>query len=788
MKPHLFLEDLVMTTYNVMRPLKTFARMLTFTAGLALLPTLYSACAPAEEKKPTVAGCYFDSDCWNGRVCVSANDQPLSSANPGKCAYGQNDIGGNGMQEDAGQRYDTPPEVDAGNPREDPGIDVPPQPECTDEDRDGFYRQERCGTAVDCDDKSQEINPAVVEVCDDKDNNCDTRTDEDVRTKFYHDADRDSFGNPNDFVESCYSPSFQFIEDNRDCNDGDRKINPDAIERCGNEIDEDCSRSLEECVNRLAVARGHGTIQVIDLSTGEDYQILSIQGNARIYSLYWMPDKERIIFNDLQGRINRVNADGTNFVTLLDVQSYFSSLHPDGETLAFDSSIDGRGLYTTILGSNRITKIYACSDDYDRCLITPSWSPEGDRIVFADSLWYDSHNLFLVNPDGTNVEPFSFDITSLGKVNYSPDGTKLLFSHGGGTIFTLDLDQKVLRRLTESDSYSPVWSLQSTITYSFGEDIWVMNEDGSNKRLLLENGRDPSWSPNGEELAFVRSRLDEPDNEELFVYERDREELYVFNRQENNIRRVTNNWEMDINPQWSPDGRFIAFIADRWQRRVRDDRQFDDTYVGLVNADGTNYRLLTNDNQHLSNIGWSPDSQHILFKRIYDLAVIDLDEEGNIALVRNLLVRSADCVVGSTLSSGSWSPDGGNIVFSHCGGIYTMGAHGGDSIRIMKSPSINTSPQWSPDGRFIAFNSNALEGIGQEQEEDTYGIYVMDIQRTTMARIARGDYASWSPDGTRLAISKYNGLPGIWIVDQDGNNPQQITGDPGDQFNLSWSR
>src|SRR3989339_1860027 len=121
MKPHLFLEDLVMTTYNVMRPLKTFARMLTFTAGLALLPTVYS-CAPAEEKKETAAGCYFDTDCREGRVCVSQNDQPLPSQNPGKCGYGQEDAGGDADQVDVG--YDIPPEVDAegsdsGTPRDD---------------------------------------------------------------------------------------------------------------------------------------------------------------------------------------------------------------------------------------------------------------------------------------------------------------------------------------------------------------------------------------------------------------------------------------------------------------------------------------------------------------------------------------------------------------------------------------------------------------------------------------------------------------------------------------------
>ncbi|NMO15147.1 hypothetical protein HPC49_05820 [Pyxidicoccus fallax] len=101
----------------------------------------------------------------------------------------------------------------------------------------------------DCDDNDAARKPGLAETCDDKDNNCDNRTDEGLAVvRYYRDADGDGFGTMTDTRLKCNRPE-GYVSSNVDCNDSNSAVNPSAQEVC-NEVDDNCSGGTDEGFNK----------------------------------------------------------------------------------------------------------------------------------------------------------------------------------------------------------------------------------------------------------------------------------------------------------------------------------------------------------------------------------------------------------------------------------------------------------------------------------------------------------------------------------------------------------
>jgi hypothetical protein len=104
---------------------------------------------------------------------------------------------------------------------------------CTDSDKDGYYKESDCGTAVDCDDLNNTIHPNAKEICGNKiDEDCDSK-DEECKPVCM-DSDGDGYG----YGDGCKGA---------DCNDTNKNVNPGMKEICGNGIDENCDNTDEKC-------------------------------------------------------------------------------------------------------------------------------------------------------------------------------------------------------------------------------------------------------------------------------------------------------------------------------------------------------------------------------------------------------------------------------------------------------------------------------------------------------------------------------------------------------------
>ena len=227
-------------------------------------------------------------------------------------------------------------------------------------------------------------------------------------------------------------------------------------------------------------------------------------------------------------------------------------------------------------------------------VLSPAWSPDGEKIVFT-SYRDDNPNLYLKDlKNGTDVALLSFPGINSAP-SWSPDGRYLavtLSKDGASEVYRYDYKTSVLRRLTYNLSIdtSPSWSpngrqIVFTSDRAGNPHIYIMDSDGSNlRRLTTANPYNdtPIWSPLGDKVAFV-SR----ERGEMFdVYTLD-----ILNGKIRQLTAVGNN----THPSWSPDGLHVVFSSNR-------DGQ-DEIYI--MNWDGTGLRRLTYNGGNTSP-AWSP--------------------------------------------------------------------------------------------------------------------------------------------------------------------------------------
>jgi hypothetical protein len=136
----------------------------------------------------------------------------------------------------------------------------------------------------------------------------------------------------------------------------------------------------------------------------------------------------------------------------------------------------------------------------------------------------------------------------------------------------------------------PSWSPDGTrIAFTDnGNDIYVMNVDGSNRRKLTTNAANdfnPAWSPDGQKIAFAsrRDAVGSDGNSEIYVMDA---------LTGNNQTRLTNLPGYDSSPTWSPDGTKIAFSRSAFANALI---SFGNPGSGIyvMNADGSSRARVT---------------------------------------------------------------------------------------------------------------------------------------------------------------------------------------------------
>lgn len=375
--------------------------------------------------------------------------------------------------------------------------------------------------------------------------------------------------------------------------------------------------------------------------------------------------------------------------------------------------------------------------------------------------WTQAQNLQLTDQSGTEFYP-----------SLAPDGRSVVFAaetDGNNDIFSLRIGGQNPVNLTPgspSDDVQPAFSPDGeSIAFRSEREpagIYLMGATGENPRRVSDVGFNPTWSPDGKEIAVAERSQDIPSV-------RNPSSLWIVNVETGAKHRLVENSAMQ--PSWSPNGRRIAF----WYTENRGKR-----IIATVAAAGGEPVVVTDVGNANWNPVWSPDGEFLYFAS---------DRGGNMAFWR---VR-VDPDSGATQAEPEFVPTPANfsrhLSFSRDGRrlayVQTTITSNLKSVAFdPASEKILGEPEWvtrgdreisgpdlSPDGKQFA-----ARVIRRTQDD----IVLLNADGSNQRDLTNDDpfdrYVRWSPDGRRVAFaSDRSGNYQIWTIDSDGSNLTQIT-------------
>ncbi len=341
---------------------------------------------------------------------------------------------------------------------------------------------------------------------------------------------------------------------------------------------------------------------------------------------------------------------------------------PDGKTLAVSdraSSAEPTGIFLVSVETGQ--KRQLTSPKSPTADITPRFSPDGQTIAFDRDITAQLADIDTVPVHGGEAKRVCGDNRAIDGLAWMPDGRRLVYaSRRAGT----------------------------------AQELWMVKGSGGAPQALPiagENAYQPAIARIGNRLAYVRSIYDE----NIWRLDLNGDTRHASGEP---VKLIASTW-VDNAPQYSPDGKKIAFGSDR-------SGSFE---IWVSSADGSNAVQLTFLAGHSGTPRWSPDSRRIAF---------DASVNGN-----------AD--------------------------IYAIDADGGAPRRLTTNPANDTVPSWSSNGQWIYF---ASDRTGRSEIWRA----AADGGRETQITQQGGYDPRESPDGKTLYYLKQRNVSAIWRAQPEG--------------------
>jgi dipeptidyl aminopeptidase/acylaminoacyl peptidase len=307
--------------------------------------------------------------------------------------------------------------------------------------------------------------------------------------------------------------------------------------------------------------------------------------------------------------------------------------------------------------------------------------------------------------------------------------------------------------------------------------------------MKVQRISDPQVSPDGRWIAYVQGAVDFEANKVV-------KHIWLIRAEGGEPKQLTTGNGSDSRPRWSPDGESIAFISARGGK----------SQVWIIPVHGGEARQLTNISTEADGVTWAKKGDALLFtSQVYPDCADDACNKKRLEetekskvkarIIDELLFRHWDAwregmythlftvsaqggtprdLTPGAVDSPTWflgapdgydiSPDGTEICFTsnRSGGsriawttnndLFLVSSQGGEARNITKdNPGSDASPQYSPDGRYIAYTSQARDGY----ESDLLRLRVYDRQTGSIKDLTTGfdqwvSSFAWAPDSDNI--------------------------------------
>ena len=457
---------------------------------------------------------------------------------------------------------------------------------------------------------------------------------------------------------------------------------------------------------------GTANIWLLDLRS-HSYRRLTTTGTARgSFRPSWSPDGQWIAFSsDRDTKTSRWDA-GWEIVQSIAVYI----VHPDGTGLRRLTDLGG------VVGS-------------------PLWSADGKSLLCYKSSLYDTYPGRFSTIEGIADSRAGTATSQIITIDVSSGAQKALTSgpglktspyyvKGGDIAYIFkDKTERYIaltsgRKLEKINPLEAAWSPDGkTIVYQkalampapFLRRIHSIDPQFDTYGL---GGVFPAYSPSGDEIVMSGGSVDKTGRSSNEKGEATDGQLWAMNPDGTNKRVLFDApHKMAFFAAWSPDGKSIAFgMGDFFEEGKGnfEGGKPKPSQIALINADGSNLRLLTNSEDVNSGFpSWSPDGKRILYR---------VDGVGGKGL-RILNVADGKTTVLTTAYDNfpDWSPKGDLIEFTRFAdnsfNIWTIKPDGTGARQLTNTDGNDAHAVWSPDERWIIFSSSRM---GFKDEELLY--------------------------------------------------------------------